>query len=307
MAIVKNMLELIGHTPLFAPQTLGLELPGRLLLKCESFNPGSSIKDRAALSMIEDAEKRGKIKPGTVIIEPTSGNTGIGLAIVCAVRRYRLILTMPESMSIERRQLLAAYGAELVLTDASAGMSGAVAKAEQLAAEFSSAFIPNQFANEANSLAHYHGTALELLSDCPAGIAALIAGVGSGGTISGCGQKLKEINPQTKIIAVEPSDSPLLSQGHAGSHQIQGIGANFVPAILKQELIDEIITATTEQSFTAARKLAKSEGMLIGISGGAALHAGLLVAARSQFAGKNIVVILPDTGERYLSTPLFSK
>ncbi len=307
MTIVKNMLELIGNTPLFAPEKLGNGLPGHLLLKCESYNPGSSIKDRAALSMIESAEKAGKITKDTVIIEPTSGNTGIGLAIVCAVRGYRLVLTMPESMSIERRQLLAAYGAELVLTEAAAGMSGAVAKAEQLAAELPSAFIPNQFGNEANSAAHYNGTALELLADCPEGIDAFVAGVGSGGTISGCAQKLKEVNPQTKIIAVEPADSPLLSQGHAGSHQIQGIGANFVPAILKRDLIDQIITATTEQSFAAARELAQKEGMLIGISGGAALHAGLQLAAQPEYAGKNIVVILPDTGERYLSTPLFAK
>lgn len=307
MTIVKNMLDLIGNTPLFAPEKLEPSLPGNLLLKCESYNPGSSIKDRAALSMINAAEKQGLINKDTVIIEPTSGNTGIGLAIVCAVRGYKLILTMPESMSIERRQLLSAYGAELVLTDAAAGMSGSVAKAQELAASYPSAFIPNQFGNEANSDAHYYTTAEELLADCQGKVDMLIAGVGSGGTISGTGRRLKEVNPATQIIAIEPADSPLLSAGHAGPHKIQGIGANFVPEILKTDIIDEIITVTTEQAYEAARKLAKNEGMLVGISGGAALHAGLLMAAKQENAGKNIVVIIPDTGERYLSTDLFNK
>jgi len=283
----------------------GVKLQAEVLLKLEFFNPGGSVKDRIGLAMIAEAEKSGKLKPGSVIIEPTSGNTGIGLASVAAARGYRLILTMPETMSLERRKLLAAYGAELILTPGGEGMTGAIRKAEELAAEIEGSFIPQQFKNPANPDIHRQTTALEIWNDTDGKVDLVVAGVGTGGTITGVAETLKAKKSAIKAIAVEPADSPVLSGGRPGPHKIQGIGAGFVPETLNTEIIDEVIKVTTDEAFNAARKLAREEGILVGISSGAALHAALQVAARPENKGKLLVVILPDTGERYLSTELF--
>ena len=304
---IEHLLKAIGDTPLLpARRFCAVEkIPPTIYAKCECFNPGGSIKDRAALFMVEDAEQQGLLLPGGVIIEPTSGNTGIGLAVVAAQKGYKLILTMPESMSIERRKLLAALGAELVLTPAKEGMQGAVEKAMLLAAEYPASFIPNQFKNPANAEAHYCGTAEELWEEMDGAIDFLIACVGSGGTITGCGTRLKERKPDIRIIAVEPEESPLLSQGKAGPHGIQGIGANFIPALLDQSVIDEIVTVSTTEAIASAQAFSKSEGLGVGISSGAALAAAIKIARREENQDKNIVVILPDGSERYLSTALF--
>lgn len=305
--IYTSITELIGGTPLFMPKNFMRErgLSANILCKLEYLNPAGSIKDRAALSMIEDAERRGILKKGSVIIEPTSGNTGIGLAAIAAARGYRAILTMPDTMSIERRRLLSAYGAEIVLTEGALGMKGAIKKAEELAASIEGGFIPSQFDNAANPDAHYNTTAPEIWKDTDGKVDILVAGVGTGGTISGIGKYLKEKNKDIKIVAVEPSASPLLSEGRSGAHGLQGIGANFVPENLDISLVDEIIPVAENDAYEAARLLAKTEGILTGITSGAALHAASLLALRGENKGKNIVVILPDTGDRYLSTPLF--
>ena len=305
--IYTSITELIGGTPLFMPKNFMRErgLSATLLCKLEYLNPAGSIKDRAALFMIEDAERRGILKKGSVIIEPTSGNTGIGLAAIAAARGYRAILTMPDTMSIERRRLLSAYGAEIVLTEGTLGMKGAIAKAEELAKELPNSFIPSQFDNPANPSAHYTTTAPEIWEATEGKVDILVAGVGTGGTLSGIGKYLKEKNKDVKVVAVEPSSSPLLSEGRSGAHGLQGIGANFVPENLDRTLIDEIIPVVEEDAYNVARLLAKSEGILCGITSGAALHAASIIALRKENKGKNIVVILPDTGDRYLSTPLF--
>ena len=305
--IYQNISELIGHTPLYAPTHLAetLALKANILCKLEYFNPAGSAKDRIALAMILNAEQSGKLRAGATIIEPTSGNTGIGLAAVAASRGYRVILTMPESMSIERRRLLSMYGAEIVLTDASLGMQGAIAKAEELAKECNNAWIPSQFDNSANAEAHYTTTGPEIWNDTKGNVDLFVAGIGTGGTLTGVGHYLKEQNPNTKIIAVEPAASPLLSEGKAGAHGLQGIGANFIPSVLDQSLIDEIITVTEEEAYSAGRNLAKTEGILCGITSGAALHAALSLAKRPENEEKTIVCLLPDTGARYLSTPYF--
>ena len=299
--------QLIGGTPLLELTNIEKEeqLCARLLAKLEYLNPAGSAKDRVALSMIEDAESRGLLKPGSTIIEPTSGNTGIGLAAVAAARGYRVIIVMPDSMSKERCLIMGAYGAELVLTPGKEGMSGCIAKAEALAARIPGSFIPDQFNNPANSKAHYRTTGPEIWADTDGKVDIFVAGVGTGGTITGVGEYLKERNPDIRIVAVEPSDSPLLSQGKAGPHGLQGIGANFVPSVLNTEIYDEIITVTTAQAYAAGRQLGRREGVLVGISSGAALHAAMALAGKPENAGKNIVVLLPDTGDRYLSTPMF--
>jgi len=306
--IYKSFSDLIGSTPLFLPQNyIKLHaLKAELFLKLEYLNPAGSVKDRVALSMIEDAEKRGILKEGATVIEPTSGNTGIGLAAIAASKGYRAILTMPETMSIERRKLLAAYGAEIVLTEGALGMKGAIAKAEELAKDIPNSFIPSQFDNPANPKAHEMTTGPEIWTDTEGNIDALVAGVGTGGTLSGTGRYLKAKDPKLKVIAVEPADSPLLSEGRAGAHGLQGIGANFVPDNFDRSVTDEIITVTNEEAYQAARELARCEGLLCGITSGAALHAATLVASRPEYKNKRIAVILPDTGDRYLSTPLFS-
>ncbi len=305
--IYSSITQLIGKTPIFMPKNYiaktGIE--STLLCKLEYLNPAGSIKDRVALSMIETAEKAGILKTGSVIIEPTSGNTGIGLAAIAAAHGYRAILTMPDTMSVERRRLLSAYGAEIVLTDGALGMKGAIDKAEKLAREIDGSFIPSQFDNPANPASHEQTTGPEIWQDTDGKVDALVAGVGTGGTLSGAGRYLKAMNPNVKIIAVEPASSPLLSKGQAGAHGLQGIGANFVPSNLDREVIDEIIAVTEDEAYAASRLLAKSEGLLCGISSGAALHAATLLGRRPEYAGKNIAVILPDTGDRYLSTPLF--
>jgi len=307
--IYQNLTDLIGRTPLLQLNKYGAKkgVGANLIAKLEYFNPLGSVKDRIAYAMIIDAEERRLVKQGTVIIEPTSGNTGIGLAFVAAVRGYRLILTMPETMSVERRQLVAALGAEVVLTPGAKGMKGAIAKAKELAASLPSAFIPQQFENPVNPKAHRETTAQEILIDTDGDVAAFVAGIGTGGTLSGVGQALKEKIPGVKIFAVEPSLSPVLSGGNPGPHKIQGIGAGFVPAVLDKDVIDEIITVSNDDAFEASRLAASTQGLLVGISSGAALHAATQVASRPEFAGKNVVVLLPDTGERYLSTPLFTK
>lgn len=307
--IYKSIEELVGKTPLVELSRYGEKngLSSKIFAKVEFFNPAGSIKDRAARSMLLDAEKRGILKKDTVIIEPTSGNTGIGLAALCAVRGYRLIIVMPETMSKERRMLMTAYGAELVLSEGSKGMAGAIKKAEEIAAEIPDSFIAGQFINPANAEAHYNTTAPEIWEDTDGKVDIFVAGVGTGGTITGAGKYLKEKNQNIKIIGIEPSDSPVLSEGRAGSHGIQGIGAGFVPEVLEREVIDEVVTITTEVAFAAARQLGKVEGLLVGISSGAALAAATELAKKPENAGKNIVVILPDTGERYLSTTLFSE
>jgi cysteine synthase len=303
--IYSDITKTIGNTPLVRINRMAEGLDAEILVKVESFNPLSSVKDRLAVAMIDDAEKKGLIKQGTVIIEPTSGNTGIGLAFVCAARGYRLILTMPETMSIERRQLVAILGAEIILTEGVRGMMGAVQKAEELAAEIPDSFIPQQFKNPANPEIHRKTTAVEILSDTNGQVDYFVAGIGTGGTITGVGEVLKDKLPGVKIIGVEPKDSPVLSGGKSGPHKIQGIGAGFVPDVLNRDIIDEIITVANDDAGTAARALAKEEGILAGISSGAALWAGLQVATRAEAKGKTIVVLLPDTGERYLSTWLF--
>lgn len=307
--IYTSAAQLIGHTPLLELTHLEKEygLKARLLAKLEYFNPAGSVKDRVALAMIEDAEQKGALTPQSVIIEPTSGNTGIGLASVAAARGYRIIIVMPDSMSVERRQLMKAYGAELVLTPGAQGMKGAIAKAEELAKEIPHSFIPGQFVNEANPRAHYAATGPEIWEDTDGEVDAFVAGVGTGGTITGVGRYLKEKNPAVRIVAVEPKTSAVLSTGVAGAHKIQGIGAGFVPAVLDTGIYDEIIPVADEDAFAAGRRIGQSEGVLVGISSGAAVHAALQLARRPEFEGKTIVVLLPDTGDRYLSSPMFAE
>ncbi len=307
MNVYSNISQLIGNTPLLELSSTEkvLDLTSKVFAKLECFNPAGSIKDRAALQMIEDAEAKGLLKKGSVIIEPTSGNTGIGLASVVATKGYRLIITMPDTMSVERRKLISAYGAELVLTDGSKGMAGAIEKAEELAKEIPDSIIAGQFVNPSNPKAHFKTTGPEIWADTDGKIDILVAGVGTGGTITGTGEYLKMQNPDIRIIAVEPADSPVLSGGKAGAHPLQGIGAGFVPEILNTNIIDEIITVTGDEAYNASRDFAKREGVLVGISSGAALHGALEIAKRKENSGKNIVVILPDTGDRYLSTELF--
>ena len=299
--------QLIGRTPLLELTHVeeNENLEAKVLVKLEYFNPAGSAKDRVALAMIRDAEERGILRVGSTVIEPTSGNTGIGLACVAAARGYRTIIIMPDSMSRERQLLMTAYGAELVLTPGKLGMSGAIAKAEELAREIPDCFIPDQFGNPANAKAHYETTGPEIWEDTDGCVDIFVAGVGTGGTITGVGRFLKEKNPAIKIVAVEPYDSPLLSGGKAGPHGLQGIGANFVPAVLDTTIYDHIIPVTTEDAYEAARMLGRTEGVLVGISSGAALHAALKIAKKKENAGKTIVVLLPDTGDRYLSTDLF--
>lgn len=307
MKIYNSITELIGRTPLLKLSNTEKELKykGKILAKLEYFNPAGSVKDRVALEMIEDAERKGILKKGSVIIEPTSGNTGIGLAAVAAAKGYKLIITMPETMSVERRKLIASYGAELVLTDGSKGMSGAIEKAEELAKEIPDSIVAGQFVNSANPQAHRNTTGSEIWEDTDGKVDIFVAGVGTGGTITGTGEYLKSKNPNIKIVAVEPADSPILSGGKAGAHGIQGIGAGFVPEVLNTEIYDEIFTVSTDEAYATSRELAKREGVLVGISSGAALYVAIQLAKREENANKNIVVLLPDTGERYLSTDLF--
>ena len=308
MKIYKKATELIGNTPLLElgnyEKAHGLE--ATILAKLEYLNPAGSVKDRIARAMLDDAESRGLLKPGSVIIEPTSGNTGIGLAAVAATRGYRIILTMPETMSVERRSLLRAYGAELVLTEGAKGMKGAIAKAQELAAQTENGFIPGQFTNPANPRAHRETTGLEIWRDTDGKVDIFVAGVGTGGTVTGVGEYLKAQNPAVRIVAVEPAGSPVLSGGASGPHKIQGIGAGFVPDTLNRAVLDEILPVENEDAFAAGRELARREGVLAGISSGAALYAATVLAKRPENRGKVIVVLLPDTGDRYLSTPLFS-
>lgn len=305
--IYKGTLELIGNTPLVEivniEKKLGLE--AEILVKLEYFNPAGSVKDRVAKAMIEDAEEKGILKPGSVIIEPTSGNTGIGLASIAAVKGYRIILTMPETMSVERRNILKAYGAELVLTEGAKGMQGAIDRAEELAKEIPDSFIPGQFVNPANAAAHRGTTGPEIWKDTDGKVDYFVAGVGTGGTLTGTGEYLKGQNADIRVVAVEPADSPVLSEGRSGTHKLQGIGAGFVPEALNTDIYDEIITIESEEAYEAAKLLAKSEGVLVGISSGAALHAAIQLAKRPENKGKTIVALLPDTADRYYSTPLF--
>ena len=300
--------QLIGGTPLLElthiEKSLGLE--ARILAKLEYFNPAGSVKDRIAKAMIDDAEERGLLKKGSVIIEPTSGNTGIGLASVAAARGYRIIIVMPETMSVERRQLMKAYGAELVLTEGAKGMKGAIARAEELAREIPNSFVPGQFVNPANPAIHRSTTGPEIWKDTDGAVDAFVAGVGTGGTVTGVGEYLKSQNPNVKVVAVEPATSAVLSTGVAGAHKIQGIGAGFVPEVLNTSIYDEIITISNEDAFATGKLIGKQEGVLVGISSGAAVHAAIELAKRPESKGKTIVVLLPDTGDRYLSTPLFA-
>lgn len=307
--IYKSATELIGNTPLVEVSNLEkeLELKARLLVKLEYLNPAGSVKDRAAKYMIEDAERRGILKEGAVIIEPTSGNTGIGLAFIAASRGYRVILTMPETMSVERRNILKAYGAEIILTEGAKGMSGAIAKAEELAKEIPGSFLAGQFVNPANAAAHRETTGPEIWKDTDGQVDIFVAGVGTGGTITGTGEYLKAQKQDVKVVAVEPDTSPVLSGGKAGAHKLQGIGAGFVPEVLNTGIYDEILTVAAEDAFAAAKKLAKREGVLVGISSGAALHGAIELAKRPENEGKTIVALLPDSGDRYYSTPLFQE
>ena len=309
MKVYNSITELAGGTPLLKLNRIGSEkeLDFNLYGKLELFNPAGSAKDRVGLAMILDAEAKGLLKPGATIIEPTSGNTGIGLAMTAMARGYNIILTMPDTMSVERRNLLAAYGAQVVLTPGAEGMKGSIAKAEELAAQIPGSFIPGQFDNPANPDVHYRTTGPEIWNDLDGKVDVFVAGAGTGGTITGVGRYLKEKNPDVKIIAVEPASSPLLSKGQAGPHGLQGIGANFVPSILDLNVIDEIITVTEEDAYAAGRLMAGKEGVLVGITSGAALHAAMEAGSRPENSGKNIVAFLPDTGERYLSTPMFAK
>ena len=305
--IAKQLTELIGNTPLLELSNYEVEnnLEAKLIAKVEYFNPLGSVKDRVANAMIEEGIKQGKVNKDTVIIEPTSGNTGIGLAFVTAVKGLRLILTMPETMSVERRRIVSALGAEVVLTPGSDGMKGAIAKAEELVKEYGNAIIPQQFENEANPAIHYETTGVEIYEDTDGKVDIFVAGVGTGGTVTGTGKALKERNPNVKVVAVEPASSPVLSGGKPGPHKIQGIGAGFVPKVLDLDIVDEIIKVENDDAFEAARAVAKSDGLLVGISSGAAIYAATQLAKRPENKGKNIVVLLPDTGERYLSTSLF--
>ena len=300
--------QLIGKTPLLELSHIekAEELKAKVLVKLEYFNPAGSVKDRVAKAMIDDAEATGALKPGSVIIEPTSGNTGIGLASVAAARGYRIIIVMPETMSVERRQLMKAYGAELVLTEGAKGMKGAIAKADELSREIPNSFIPGQFVNPANPKAHFETTGPEIWEDTDGAVDVFVAGVGTGGTLTGVGQYLKSKKPGVKVVAVEPKDSPVLSEGHAGSHKIQGIGAGFVPDVLDTKIYDEIIPVTNEDAFATGKRIGHAEGVLVGISSGAAVWAAIELAKRPENAGKTIVTLLPDTGDRYLSTPLFA-
>ena len=300
--------QLIGKTPLLELSHIekAEELKTKVLVKLEYFNPAGSVKDRIAKAMIDDAEATGALKPGSVIIEPTSGNTGIGLASVAAARGYRIIIVMPETMSVERRQLMKAYGAELVLSEGAKGMKGAIAKADELAKEIPNSFIPGQFVNPANPKAHFETTGPEIWEDTDGAVDVFVAGVGTGGTLTGVGQYLKSKKPGVKVVAVEPKDSPVLSEGHAGSHKIQGIGAGFVPDVLDTKIYDEIIPVTNEDAFATGKRIGHAEGVLVGISSGAAVWAAIELAKRPENAGKTIVALLPDTGDRYLSTPLFA-
>ena len=306
MKIAQNILETVGGTPLVKLNKLS-KGSANIYCKVEFFNPGGSTKDRVGIAMIEDAEARGMLAPGALIVEPTSGNTGVGLAIAAAVKGYKLILTMPDTMSMERRKLLQAFGAELVLTPGAEGMQGAVAAAEKLLQDNPGAFMPRQFSNPVNALAHEKSTGPEIWNDLDGKVDVFVAGVGTGGTLSGTGRYLKKRSPQIQVIAVEPASSPLLSEGRYGAHQLQGIGANFIPEVLDRSVIDRVIAVSNEDARAAARAAAACEGMLIGISGGAALYAAIKAAEAPEFAGKNIVVLLPDTGERYLSSYLFSE
>ena len=307
--IFRGTTELIGGTPLLEAVNIEkkYDLQATLLLKLEYFNPAGSVKDRIAKAMIEDAEKSGRLLPGATIVEPTSGNTGIGLAAIAAGKGYRTILTMPETMSVERRNILKAYGAEIVLTDGTKGMAGAIAKAEELAEKIPGGFIPGQFINPANPAVHRATTGPEIWRDTDGEVDVFISGVGTGGTVTGTGQYLKEQKPEVKIVALEPADSPVLSEGKAGPHKIQGIGAGFVPEVLDTAVYDEVYKATTEESFQAAKLLARKEGISVGISSGAALSAGIAYAQKPENTGKTVVVLLPDSGDRYYSTPLFTE
>ncbi len=303
--IASDLCALVGRTPLLKLDRFAVNLPGEIVAKLEFFNPGSSVKDRIGLAMIEQAEADGLLQPGATIIEPTSGNTGIALAWVSAVRGYRLILTMPESMSIERRKLLISLGAQIVLTSSQEGMNGAIAQAELLAREIPNSFMPQQFKNPSNPAIHRTTTAREILSDTCSRLDWFVAGVGTGGTVTGVASVLKERNPQIKVVAVEPADSPVLSEGWGGPHMLQGIGPGFVPDIYQSEVVDEVLQIENDEAMETARRLARSEGLVVGISAGAAACAAIKIAEKKEAAGKRIVVVLPDTGERYLSTPLF--
>ena len=309
MAIYKGTLGLIGNTPLVEAVNIEkkYDLKARLLVKLEYFNPAGSVKDRIAKAMIEDAEERGQLKAGSVIIEPTSGNTGIGLAAIAAAKGYRVILTMPETMSVERRNILKAYGAEIVLTDGAKGMKGAIAKADELAATIENSFIPGQFNNPANPKVHRETTGPEIWNDTEGAVDIFVAGVGTGGTVTGIGEFLKSKKPEVKIVAVEPATSPVLSEGKSGPHKIQGIGAGFVPEVLNTQIYDEIIPVENEKAFETSKELTRTEGVLTGISSGAALYAALQLAQRPENEGKTIVALLPDSGDRYYSTPLFTE
>lgn len=307
--LYKNVLELVGGTPLVELNNYGKNhnLEAKIIGKVEFYNPAGSVKDRIALAMVNDAEAKGLLKEGSVIVEPTSGNTGIGLAAVGAAKGYRVIITMPETMSIERRNLLKAYGAEVILTEGPLGMKGAIAKANAIASEIPNSFVPSQFDNSANPKIHFETTGPEIYEAMDGKVDIFVSGIGTGGTITGAGQFLRSKNPNVKIIGIEPTDSPIITKGTSGSHKIQGLGAGFIPTVLDTQVYDEVVTVTNEEAFATTKTIAKEEGLLVGISSGAALHAATIIAKRPENKGKNIVVIFPDTGERYLSTPVFSE